>query len=207
VKIAVSAQALRVGRAAVRIALVLVVLGAFLTAPVAIGATAPVGYRAFCMRLPSDDLCRVRTAAVTLTRSPWLETLLTEINVYWNHRLTWTSDEVLYGRPEYWSVPAKAQGDCEDYALAKYGQLRRLGIPGGALSLIYGKLKSTGEGHAVLSVRTDEGLLVLGSSEDAVLPLASSEIAPMLIEDSVHPAIWSAVAPDAAAGVAIVADH
>jgi predicted transglutaminase-like cysteine proteinase len=144
---------------------------------------------------------------VTLTLTPRLETFLTEINVYWNHRLTWTSDEVLYGRPEYWSVPAETQGDCEDYALAKYGQLRRLGVPGGALSMIYGKLKSTGEGHAVLSVRTDRGLFVLGSNEDAVLPLASSEISPILIEDSIDPGIWTAVAPNAAAGGSIVADH
>jgi len=207
VKTAVQARALGAGRAAACVALGLIVLSASMTGAAAVSATAPLGYRAFCMRLPADDLCRTRTGAATLTLTPWLETFLTEINVYWNHRLTWTSDEVLYGRPEYWSVPAETQGDCEDYALAKYGQLRRLGVPGGALSLIYGKLKSTGEGHAVLSVRTDQGLLVLGSDVDAVLPLASSEIAPMLIEDSVHPAVWTAVASDAAAGESIVADH
>ena len=58
-----------------------------------------------------------------------------------------------------------------------------MGIPGGALSLIYGKLKSTGEGHAVLAVHTDHGLLVLGSDFDTVLPLATSEIAAVLVED------------------------
>ena len=40
-----------------------------MTGAAAIGATAPIGYRAFCMRLPSDDLCRDRTASVTLTLS------------------------------------------------------------------------------------------------------------------------------------------
>jgi predicted transglutaminase-like cysteine proteinase len=159
------------------------------------------------MRLASDDLCRDRAAAVTLTLTPSLEELLTAVNVYWNHRLTWTSDEVLYGRPEYWSLPAGTRGDCEDYALAKYDQLRRLGIAGGAMSLIYGKLKSTGEGHAVLSVHTDRGLLVLGSKEDAVSPVASSEIVPILIQDSVRPALWTAVAPNATEGESIVADH
>jgi predicted transglutaminase-like cysteine proteinase len=178
-----------------------------MTGAVASGAMAPVGYRAFCQRFPSDDLCRVRTAAVTLTLTPWFEKFLTEINVYWNHRLTWTSDEAQYGRPEFWTVPVGTQGDCEDFALAKYGQLRRLGVPSGALSLIYGKLKSTGEGHAVLSIHTDRGLFVLGSNLDAVLPLASSEIAPALMEDAVRPAVWIAIGPSGMDGDTIVADH
>lgn len=167
---------------------------------------APVGYRAFCQRFAGDDLCRDRPAAVTLSLTPWLQTFLGEVNVYWNHRLTWTADETLYGRPEFWTVPAGTRGDCEDYALAKYAQLRRMGVPGGALSFIYGKLKSTGEGHAVLAVHTDHGLLVLGSDLDAVLPLASSEIAPILIEDARRPAIWIVTAPGGS-GDAIVADQ
>lgn len=189
-----------------RIGLSALIMGTSLTATAAFGAMAPVGYRAFCTRFSTDDLCRDRTAAVTLPLTPWLATFLSEVNRYWNHRLTWTSDEAQYGRPEYWTVPAGNRGDCEDYALAKYAQLRRMGVPGGALSLIYGKLKSTGEGHAVLSVHTDHGLLVLGSDEDAVLPLSTSEIAPVLIEDSRRPAAWSLIAP-ADLGNTVVADH
>jgi predicted transglutaminase-like cysteine proteinase len=187
-------------------ALSLTILGTCITDAVAFGVVAPVGYRAFCQRFTHDDLCRDRPAAVTLPLTPWLEKFLGEINVYWNHRLTWTSDETLYGRPEFWTVPTGTRGDCEDYALAKYGQLRRLGIPGGALSLIYGKLKSTGEGHAALAVHTDHGLLVLGSDFDAVLPLATSEIAAVLVEDARRPEDWNVLGPNDA-GDTIVADH
>ena len=187
-------------------AVCLILLGGAVPVASAMSVIAPVGYRAFCLRYPGDDLCHVRPAEVTLTLTPWVAELLGDINRYWNHRLTWASDETLYGRPEYWTVPAGGEGDCEDYALAKYGQLRRLGVPGGALSLIYGKLKSTGEGHAVLSVHTDQGLLVLGSTVDDVLPLAASEIAPVLIEDARLPAMWTAIQP-APEGSTIVADH
>ena len=184
----------------------LAVLGGTISGAAAVSTIAPVGYRAFCQRFPHDDLCRERPAAVTLAVTPWLETFLGEINHYWNHRLTWTSDEALYGRPEFWAVPAGTRGDCEDYALAKYAQLRRMGVPGGALSLIYGRLKSTGEGHAVLAVHTDEGLLVLGSDNDAVLPLSSSEITPVLVESAVRPALWNVIEPGDT-GTTIVADH
>jgi predicted transglutaminase-like cysteine proteinase len=182
------------------------VLAASVSGAAAMNGMAPVGYRAFCQRFPTDDLCRDRPAAVTLAVTPWLEKFLGEVNHYWNHRLTWTSDETLYGRQEFWTVPAGTQGDCEDFALAKYAQLRRMGVAGGALSLIYGRLKSTGEGHAVLAVHTDQGLLVLGSNLDEVLPLASSEIAPILIENAVRPASWIVIAPDAT-GDTVVADH
>lgn len=187
-------------------ALSALVLGATMWGTAAVGAMAPVGYRAFCQRFVVDDICRDRPAEVTLTVTPWLEKFLAEINRYWNHRLTWTSDETLYGRAEFWTVPAGTRGDCEDYALAKYAQLRRMGVPGGALSLIYGKLKSTGEGHAVLSVHTDHGLLVLGSDLDAVLPLVTSEIAPILIEDARRPAAWNTAGPSDL-GNTVVADH
>ena len=192
--------------AVARVTLSLILLTAATPEASAISVIAPVGYRAFCLRFPSDDLCHARGAEVTLTLTPWLEELLSDINIYWNHRLTWASDETLYGRAEYWTVPTGGEGDCEDYALAKYGQLRRLGVPGGALSLVYGKLKTTGEGHAVLSVHTDQGLLVLGSTMDDVLPLAASEIAPVLVEDARLPAMWTAVQP-APEGSTIVADH
>jgi predicted transglutaminase-like cysteine proteinase len=170
----------------------------------AASSLAPVGYRAFCLRLAHDDLCHDRGAAVTLNLTQWLREFLGEINVYWNHRLTWTSDESHYGRLEYWTVPADTRGDCEDYALAKYAQLRRMGVPAGALSLIYGKLKSTGEGHVVLSVHTDQGILVLGSDLDRVLPIETSEVAPILIEDVRRPAVWAGVAP-VGTGTAVVA--
>jgi predicted transglutaminase-like cysteine proteinase len=81
-----------------------------------------------------------------------------------------------------------------------------MGVPAGALSLIYGKLKSTGEGHAVLSVHTDHGTLILGSSIDQVLPLATSEIAPILIEDASRPAVWTVIAPGVT-GDSVVADR
>jgi predicted transglutaminase-like cysteine proteinase len=58
-----------------------------------------------------------------------------------------------------WSVGGKS-GDCEDYALTKRARLIAAGWPSSALSLTVVKT-GWGEGHAVLSVRTDNGVLVL----------------------------------------------
>jgi predicted transglutaminase-like cysteine proteinase len=51
-------------------------------------------------------------------------------------------------------------GDCEDYALTKRDLLIRSGWPSDALAMTVVKTP-WGEGHAVLSVRTSRGTLVL----------------------------------------------
>lgn len=78
------------------------------------------------------------------------------VNEYFN-RIPRVSDREVWGRADYWASVTeflqRAKGDCEDFAIAKYYTLRKLGIPDSDLRLAYGKLLNPGRGiepHMVL---------------------------------------------------------
>lgn len=67
-------------------------------------------------------------------------------------------------RPDYWAIPKELfgrGGDCEDYVIAKYLSLRRLGIPTHRLRIVVVYDASRREDHAVLAVESGEETLVL----------------------------------------------
>jgi predicted transglutaminase-like cysteine proteinase len=67
-------------------------------------------------------------------------------------------------------VEAPARGDCEDYALTKQALLRRAGLPRNAVRLATARLPG-GEDHAVLTVETTRGTLVLDNLMAGVVPM------------------------------------
>jgi predicted transglutaminase-like cysteine proteinase len=82
-------------------------------------------------------------------------------------------------RPKYdapgtdvWTVNATS-GDCEEYALAKRAALIKAGFSPSSLRIAYVKTRS-GEGHAVLIVRSNKGDLVLDNLTSAIRPLSQS---------------------------------
>lgn len=83
--------------------------------------------------------------------------LLQKINKSWNEKVAYRKDKYKYGKSDYWTVPEKLEGDCEDYAIAKQITLDGLDI-GSKLATCW---TETGRYHAVLIVETDKGSLVL----------------------------------------------
>lgn len=126
----------------------------------------PIGHYEFCRRNASE--CSVRTRNVTpLIMSTELLERLEKLTVAVNQAIKPKSDLELYGKEEFWTYPVDA-GDCEDYALAK----RRLLMQDGTLAsnlLLTVLRRPNGDGHAVLTVRTDVGDIVLDNLTDAVL--------------------------------------
>lgn len=131
------------------------------------GATsAPIGYVQLCERLPSA--CIQRTASpsvVQLSETSWRDLLA--INTHVNQAIYPVTDAELYGHPEVWTMPT-TYGDCEDYALMKRQMLIDRGWPASALLITVVRERS-GEGHAVLTVRTDRGDFILDNQEANVL--------------------------------------
>ena len=123
------------------------------------GPTAqPIGHYEFCAAHRSE--CVIRSAGakrVHLTSERW--NALVEINNAVNTDIVPTTDQELFGRPEVWVYP-KGKGDCEDLVLLKRRLLSQAGWPVGAL-LITVVRQANGDGHAVLTVLTDRGDLVL----------------------------------------------
>lgn len=128
--------------------------------------TAPIGWRQFCRDNPAD--CRTRPArieAVVLDRTSWGE--LVRINAHVNTAIEPMTDIDQYGVDEVWTYPTSGRGDCEDYVLLKKQLLIRAGIPASAL-LITVVRDRKGEGHAILTVRTDRGDYILDNETDDI---------------------------------------
>jgi len=128
--------------------------------------TQPVGHYDFCIQYPAE--CTQRStdnAPIELTRKLW--SALQKVNNAANLAIEPITDQNLWGISERWSYPNK-RGDCEDYVLAKRRALMELGVPASDL-LITVVRQQTGEGHAVLTVRTSRGDYVLDNLEPKIL--------------------------------------
>lgn len=126
--------------------------------PVGGGTAQPIGHYQFCQQLP--DECRVRSAntdPVRLDDDAWAA--LQQVNAAVNESIRPATDMDIFGVEELWVYPV-VWGDCEDFVLLKRRMLIDRGWPVSSL-LITVVLQPNGEGHAVLTVRTDRGDLIL----------------------------------------------
>ncbi|MDJ0949505.1 MAG: transglutaminase-like cysteine peptidase [Alphaproteobacteria bacterium] len=76
------------------------------------------------------------------------------VNAYMN-RAPYILDPVNYGVPDYWATPRQffvKNGDCEDYAIAKYLSLRDLGFPKERMRIVVLQDLNLRLAHAVLAV-------------------------------------------------------
>jgi predicted transglutaminase-like cysteine proteinase len=75
---------------------------------------------------------------------------LAAINTFFNRRVVFRDDAVVWGQLDYWASPletlSQGQGDCEDYAIAKYFSLVALGVPIPKLRLVYVRAQMGGGG-------------------------------------------------------------
>lgn len=80
---------------------------------------------------------------------------LRAINQLINNSLSYVSDQQAWGQAEYWATPTEAlrrgQGDCEDFAIAKYFSLIEMGISEAQLRLMHVKALSSNSLHMVLA--------------------------------------------------------
>lgn len=94
---------------------------------------------------------------------------LRRINEYFNRRIRFAEDSVVWSQADYWATPletlARGAGDCEDFVFAKYFTLRELGVPEDRLRMTYVRAQVGGAGSSV-----SQAHMVLGyyPSPDAV---------------------------------------
>ncbi len=128
---------------------------------------APIGWIEFC----SDNPRECATSAtlprdVVLTNKAWKD--LTRINKWVNETVRPITDQDHWGVIEKWSYPDDGKGDCEDYVLLKRRMLMQAGWPREAL-LITVVRERNGDGHAVLTVKTDRGEFILDNQVQDIL--------------------------------------
>jgi predicted transglutaminase-like cysteine proteinase len=167
---------------------------AFLARPVifsALGAVtkAPSGWLQFCSENPAECRPAVEDPHDVILTPDLLQQLFS-INSYANGRVKWTSDAELYGKTEHWAYPLD-RGDCEDIVLLKRRLLANAGWPLGALLITTVEDSSDKNGqHAVLTVRTDRGELILDNQTPEILFWYETNYRYLARQSPADPNIW-----------------
>ena len=150
--------------------------------------TAPGGWLQFCADHP--DECRPSTAPRDVTLTPDLLQQLFSINAYVNNRVKWTADTELYGKTERWAYPLD-RGDCEDIVLLKRRLLAEAGWPINTLLITTVEERRPDKGrHAVLTVRTDRGELILDNQTPEILFWYETNYRYLARQTPADPNVW-----------------
>ena len=139
-----------------------------LATPIAVSAAdysfvRQAGWEDMCLRGDQPmNFCSSFSGPAHIAYSRDLEATLQSVSAQINSRYRFSTDQRAYGVSDYWTVPRGGVADCEDYVLAKIVALSEAGYPVSAMRIMIGQLRS-GEWHAVLGVKTDNGLITLDS--------------------------------------------
>ena len=165
---------LRRGAAALLVAATFVAMAKTSTAQerplfIAVGEAtrAPIGWIEFCVEY--DPECKTRPSTprdVVLSAQAWKD--LTRVNLWVNTNVKPMTDMEHWGVVERWNYPDDGYGDCEDYVLQKRKMLMQAGWPREALLITVVRDKH-GDGHAILTVKTDKGEYILDNQNDQIL--------------------------------------
>ncbi len=161
--------------------------------PIHGSSEAPIGHIRFCHNHP--DECRDLNRGddeVILTTDRWKQ--LQSVNQEVNLAIKPVSDLIQYGTIEYWTFPNSGKGDCEDYVILKKKKLIDLGWPANAL-LITVVRDENDEGHAVLTVRTHRGDLILDNKHSRILAWSNTPYTFIKRQSAFHPRNWDSLIP------------
>ncbi|MEO3386909.1 transglutaminase-like cysteine peptidase [Mesorhizobium sp. CAU 1741] len=148
----------------------------------------PIGHYEFCKANPAECAIRSRDPG-PLVVSDKIWAAIARVNQAVNQAVKPMSDFDIYGKAELWEYPVHGVGDCEDYVLEKRRMLADKGIALANL-LITVLRKPDGEGHAVLTVRTDRGDFILDNLNDEMKPWYKTGYRFLKRQASTHTGRW-----------------
>ncbi len=135
---------------------------------------------------------------------------LTMVNQFFNRRILFRDDADAWGQVDYWASPLESlergQGDCEDFAIAKYFSLLAAGVPAGRMRLVYVRAQLGGPGgptqaHMVLAHYAEP------NAEPLILDNLITEVRPASRRPDLEPVfsfnsegLWQGVGAAPAAG-------
>ncbi|TCD14581.1 transglutaminase-like cysteine peptidase [Oricola cellulosilytica] len=170
----------------------LLVAGSAQASPMQIGnlTSQPVGHYEFCQQVPLEcNPITGKSAPGRLTQDTWRK--MVQVNATINRAIAPRTDKEMWGIEELWSYPLK-YGDCEDYVLLKRYELIKAGFSPSNL-LITVVLQPNGEGHAVLTVRTDKGDFILDNLVGEVLDWRDTRYRYLKRQASEHAGRWVSI--------------
>jgi predicted transglutaminase-like cysteine proteinase len=106
---------------------------------------------------------------------------LQAINEFFNRRILFRDDPEAWGQIDYWASPLetldRGQGDCEDYAIAKYFSLLAIGMPTSKLRLVYVRAQMGGP-HGVVQAHMVLAYYAAPGAEPMILDNLITELRP-----------------------------
>jgi predicted transglutaminase-like cysteine proteinase len=160
---------------------------------ISIGETtkAPIGWIEFCVEYEPE--CKTRPSLardVMLSTQAWKD--LERVNQYVNTHVKPMTDMDHWGVVERWNYPDDGYGDCEDYVLQKRRMLMQAGWPREALLITVVRDKR-GDGHAILTVKTDKGEFILDNQNDQILLWSDTGYRFVKRQSQSDPNVWVAL--------------
>jgi predicted transglutaminase-like cysteine proteinase len=151
-------------------------------------ARPPIGWVQFCAERPQEcDATPTMPRDVVLSAKAWKD--LVRINKRINETIKPMTDIDHYGVVEKWTYPDDGYGDCEDYVLLKRRTLMEAGWPREALLITVVRDKK-GDGHAVLTVKTDRGEFILDNQNEAIVLWSDTGYRFVKRQSQSNPNVW-----------------
>jgi predicted transglutaminase-like cysteine proteinase len=151
-------------------------------------ARAPIGWVDFCTDSPGE--CRgnaTQPRDIVMTQTAWRDLL--RVNHWVNDNVKPMTDMEHWGVVEKWSLPTDGYGDCEDYVLLKRKMLIDAGWPREALLITVVRDKK-GEGHAVLTVKSNKGEFILDNQNEEVVAWTETGYRFVKRQSQSDPNVW-----------------
>ncbi len=163
------------------------------SAPVTETTSVPYGWVDFCNRYAAEcDGPVLAPQDIALSAKSFKD--IDRINRAVNKNVQPETDMDHWGIVDRWDYPLDGKGDCEDYALLKRKLLIQAGYPRQALLMTVVK-DHAGEGHAILTVKTNKGDYVLDNMVDSVLPWDQSGYRFVKRQSQEDPNVWRSIGP------------
>jgi predicted transglutaminase-like cysteine proteinase len=149
---------------------------------------APIGWIEFCVEY--DPECKTKPSQPRdVVLSAQTKKDLDRVNTYVNTHVKPMTDQEHWGVVERWNYPDDGYGDCEDYVLQKRRMLMQAGWPREALLITVVRDKH-GDGHAVLTVKTDKGEYILDNQNDQILLWSDTGYRFVKRQSQADPNVW-----------------
>jgi predicted transglutaminase-like cysteine proteinase len=164
--------------------------------PVGVQTRQPIGWYNLCRAQPEE--CQAGPQrAVNVELTPEARMLLTTVTVLANHTIQGQTDDEHYHIDrktlvDWWTYPDDGAGDCSDYMLLKRKMLIEAGWPRSA-ALATVVIDQHGDGHAVLTVTTDQGDFILDNLTDKLLRWDKTGYAYVKRQSREDESVWVAI--------------
>ncbi len=121
----------------------------------------------FCQNYPAECALDLNEPA-RITWTPAIASTVASVNRKVNRGLRAMTDQDHLGVPDRWDFAEDGIGDCEDFQLLKRSLLANAGLPRRAMRMTV-VIDEKGEGHAVLTLITDRGDIILDNKTNAIM--------------------------------------